>query len=174
MERVTIFIDGSNFYHCLRMNLGDRRIDFQRFANALCNRATKRKLIRVYYYTVFLKEEDGIEKYKDQQRFLTKLRSFPYFDLKFGRLEKRGDTHVEKGVDINIAVDMLELAYSDAYDTAILVSGDGDYVAAVEAIKRRGKHVENVFFQKGGSYHLSKSSDVFISLNEQFLKDCLL
>jgi len=169
-----IFIDGSNFYHGLRINLGDRKIDLQKLANALCNRVGKRKLIRVYFYTALLKEEDGVEKYKDQQRFLTTVRSFPYFDLKFGRLERRGDTHIEKGVDVKIAVDMLELAYLDAYDTAILVSGDGDYVAAVEAIKRHGKHIENAFFQKGKSYHLLNSSDVFILLDERFLKDCFL
>jgi uncharacterized LabA/DUF88 family protein len=42
---------------------------------------------------------------------------------------------------------MVKLAYNKAYDTAILVSSDGDFVPAVKAIKERGIKVENIGFE---------------------------
>ena len=54
----------------------------------------------------------------------------------------------EKGVDIDLAVDMLSGAFEDRYDTAILVSSDGDFKPVVQAVQRRGKRVEYVFFPK--------------------------
>ena len=54
----------------------------------------------------------------------------------------------EKAVDVKLAVDLLE--FVDIYDTAIIVSGDGDYVPAVQAVKNRGKQVVNVSFETRG------------------------
>ena len=53
----------------------------------------------------------------------------------------------QKGVDIFLTTDMISLAYEDAYDTAILLSGDGDYVALVELVKSKGKRVIVLSFQ---------------------------
>ena len=81
---------------------------------------------------------------------------------------------MEKGVDINIATDMLSGAYSDAYDTAILITGDGDFAPAVETVKTRGKHVENAYFKEGHSRHLRQTCDKFILLDDSILKECFL
>lgn len=50
----------------------------------------------------------------------------------------------EKAVDVKLAVDMITL--KDIYDVAMIVSGDQDYVPAVEVIKDSGKQVVNVAF----------------------------
>ena len=39
--------------------------------------------------------------------------------------------------DVNIAVEMLNDAYDDAFDTAMLVSADSDLSAPVEAVRAR-------------------------------------
>jgi uncharacterized LabA/DUF88 family protein len=49
---------------------------------------------------------------------------------------------IEKKVDIQIAIDMISFAYENAYDTAVLVSGDGDFVPVVKKIKGLDKKVE--------------------------------
>lgn len=55
----------------------------------------------------------------------------------------------EKAVDVKLAVDLLELA--PIYDVAIIISGDGDYVPAVQSVKDKGKRVVNVsFLTRGG------------------------
>ena len=54
----------------------------------------------------------------------------------------------EKCVDTKLSVDLILLR--DIYDVAVIVSGDQDYVPAVQAIKDYGKHVVNVAFETRG------------------------
>lgn len=51
----------------------------------------------------------------------------------------------EKAVDVKLATDLIVL--KDIYDIAIIVSGDQDYVPAVQVVKDFGKHVVNVSFE---------------------------
>jgi NYN domain len=52
-------------------------------------------------------------------------------------------TKPEKGVDAAIVTDMLSLAWQNAYELAVLVSSDADFVPAVERIQERGLKVIN-------------------------------
>ena len=77
------------------------------------------------------------------------------FERKLGR---------EKAVDVKLATDLVLMR--DIYDTAVIVSGDQDYVPAVQAIKDRGKRVVNVAFEKrnkgllpGGARRLNQVTD---------------
>ena len=56
-----------------------------------------------------------------------------------------GEFGSEKAVDVKLAVDLLELRH--VYETAIIVSGDQDYVPAVQVIKDLGKKAINVVFR---------------------------
>lgn len=170
-ERVCIFIDGSNLYHCLKADHGRANIDFERFIAALCKGRT---LMRAYYYTAPRDQTTDATKYEEQQRFFAYLWRVPYLQVELGRLEKRGDTWVEKGVDVSLAVDMLELAYRNAYDTAILVSGDGDFARVAKAVKALGKHVENAFGHCGQSRQLRQACDVSVLLDSNFMKSIFL
>ncbi len=67
---------------------------------------------------------------------------------------------VEKGVDMRVGVDMLSGAAKDMYDTAVLVSGDGDLTEAVIAVKELAKHVEVASFPLGRAYALVQAADV--------------
>ena len=78
-----------------------------------------------------------------------------------------------KGDDIHIAVDMLKYAYNNAYDTCVLVSGDGDFVPAVKAVQESGKRVEHAYFKIGHSYHLKQICDDSIMINKTLLEKCL-
>ena len=49
----------------------------------------------------------------------------------------------EKGIDTAIATDLLSLAWEGAIDVAVLVSGDADFVPAVERIQEKGVKVIN-------------------------------
>lgn len=169
MDRVAIFIDGSNFYHGLKATFGKASINFEKFAEKLCG---CRRLVRTYYYNVPVNREDGEGRFRDQQRFFMKLHNVPYMEVKLGRLVRRPGGMVEKGVDVKVAVDMLVMAFNNIYDTAILVSGDGDYDSAVYGAKNMGKHVENAFFSRGHSDQLKKACDKTILLDEDFLEDC--
>jgi len=170
-ERVAIFIDGSNFYHALKDNFGRADLDFEVFASKLCG---ERRLIRTYYYNVPVDQKREPQRYADQRKFFARLHQTPYLTLKLGRLVYRGDVPVEKGVDVWLATDMLNLAWKNVYDTAILVSGDGDFADAVEAVKELGKHIENAYTKKGLSQHLRQACDRLVVLDKDFLKECWL
>lgn len=171
-QRIAIFIDGSNLYHALKEDFGDAKINFERFAAKLVEART---LIRIYYYSAPLDRMRDQQGAKDQQKFFDQLQRVPYLTLKLGRLEPRPKgVWVEKGVDIVIATDMLRFAFSNVYDTAVLVSGDSDFVPAVQAVQDFGKHVEMACSSSGRSTLLRNTCDRAIELNENLLADCWL
>jgi uncharacterized LabA/DUF88 family protein len=53
----------------------------------------------------------------------------------------RGSYWTEKRVDTRLVAEMIQLAAVDAYDCAVLFSGDQDLVPAVEAVQALGKQV---------------------------------
>ena len=196
LERVCIFIDGSNFYHATRKAFGRTQIRFDALAAKLTDRVPGRKLVRVYYYNAVAEQDAGSDQYKKQQRFLDYLRRTPYLQLKLGRLERRpidwgvlsadqrrkaeSDlgkplpefTYVEKGVDVQMSVDMLQLAVTNTYDVAIIISGDGDFAPAVEAVKQLGKHVELGRVSGWPCNRLLDACDMEIIIDEALLDGC--
>ncbi len=81
----------------------------------------------------------------------------------------------EKGVDVKLATDILKL--NEIYDVGIVVSGDGDYVPAVEVVKDWGKHIINVSFLKksggllpGGARRLNQATDRAIEVSYSDMK----
>ncbi len=171
MNRVMIFIDGSNFYHGMRDILGKVNVDYKKFIHKLVR---KRYLMRVYYYTPTINREEAEEQFLSQQRFITYLLDIPYMQVKFGRLVRQGEALVEKRIDVNLAVDMVRYAALDHYDVAILVSGDGDFTPAVDAVKELGKQVECAFFPQETAVVLRQTADVFIELSWEFMEDCVI
>lgn len=57
----------------------------------------------------------------------------------------------EKGVDSAILTDMFSLAWEEAYDVAILVTGDADLIPAVEKIQDRGLKIINATWRNYGN-----------------------
>lgn len=176
MKRVSIFIDGNNFYHNLKKIYGTSRnlieFNFEKLANFLTN---KRKIIKIFYYNAPLDRTKDLEKYKSQQRFFEKIKKIPKFKLILCRLVKRklkktGEFYYTiKEDDIHMAVDMVEGASDNDFDVAILVSGDGDFVPAVKAVQRRKKTVENIYFKQGYSGNLKQNSDKSFMLRKELL-----
>ena len=80
----------------------------------------------------------------------------------------------EKTVDVKLAVNLIIL--KDIYDIALIVSGDQDYVPAVQVAKDAGKQVVNVAFKTrggtllpGGARRLNQTTDWSVEVSyEQF------
>jgi uncharacterized LabA/DUF88 family protein len=158
-----VFIDGSNFYHVLNQHFSRNDIKFGKFAEKL---AGERELVRTYYYNI--RQESNSRGHDDQEKFLSALYEIPYFEVKLGIVKQRGDAMVEKGVDMMIGVDILKNAYENLYDTAILVSGDGDFYPALQAAKDQGKHVEIAAFDTNISPETARIADLHLRLNKTF------
>ena len=57
----------------------------------------------------------------------------------------------EKGVDTRIVTDMISLAWEGAYDVAVLVSADRDFVPVVEFLHTKGIKVIHAAFPPRGA-----------------------
>lgn len=172
-ERVMIFIDGSNLYHSLKSFFNRTDIDIGKLSRRLLD---KRRLVRIYYYNakVGLKEEP--QRYRDQQAFFTSVNAIPYSELRLGRLVYHNwpnSPPYEKGVDIQLATDMITHSFKNNYDVAVLVAGDNDFVGAIQSVKDNGKNVEVALFGKERtSYRLRMVADKVITINSKFLRGC--
>lgn len=69
---------------------------------------------------------------------------------------KSNGVYHEKGVDVNLAVDLLVGAYEKQYDIAILISSDTDLIPAIEKVKILKKEIEYIGFAHKPSLALQK------------------
>ncbi len=132
-ERTALFIDGANLYAASR-NLGfdvDYRSLLEYFRK-------KSNIIRAYYYSALLETEEY-----SPLKPLTDWLSYNGYALVTKAAKEYTDAtgrrRVKGNMDIEVAVDMLELA--PRIDHAVLFSGDADFRYLVEAVQRRGVRV---------------------------------
>jgi|CXWL01.1.fsa_nt_gi uncharacterized LabA/DUF88 family protein len=146
-SRVAVFVDGANFYNRLRQCQWPTRVDIGAFARRL---AGERELVGAWYYNVPPPAERPANQIARQERYYSHIRENASVHFTLGFLQRRmvdgKAVYEEKGVDVSLVVDMLRGAFTDAFDVAILVSSDGDFKPAVEAVRGVGKRVEYVFF----------------------------
>lgn len=154
-----IFMDGSNLYWARKIfnqqNKTNLKIDYQKFVDLI---AGNRELLRTIYYCSKPVAPSG-----GQQRFIDYLRSIG-IQVVEKLLKTRMDIvtrrtfSVEKGVDVALAVDLVGLAWENAYDVAVVVSGDSDYVGAIKMVMNKGKNVEVVSFRSSLSRELREAA----------------
>lgn len=142
-ERVAVFVDGANLYHSIK-SYYKGVLDYGKLLSAS---VAGRKLLRATFYIV---EKQEVEEGQGARSFVYNLNKFGYKVrskplIVHETLTPEGEKTVyHKGDwDIGIIVDMMRLA--GHADTYVLVSGDGDYVEAIEYLQsERGIRVEVV------------------------------
>jgi uncharacterized LabA/DUF88 family protein len=150
--RVAVFIDGNNLFHAARFHNID--IDYNKLLRVLLGDG---RLLRAFFYTGV---DVGAER---QQGFLLWMRRNG-FRVVQKELKTFYDGSRKANLDVEIAVDMLSLA--GRYDTAVLVSGDEDFVYAVNAVAYKGCRVEVAGFRSNTAPKLIDVADYFIDLGE--------
>jgi len=96
-----------------------------------------------------------------------------YKDLvEIGKKHRKAILYREKGVDVHLACDLVNLAKADAYDVGYVVSGDADFAPAVEIARSHGKRV----FAAGPdiSFRLITACNTAIKLHAAWFTDCQL
>jgi len=150
--RVAVFIDGNNLFHAARFHNID--IDYNKLLRVLLGDG---RLLRAFFYTGV---DVGAER---QQGFLLWMRRNG-FRVVQKELKTFYDGTRKANLDVEIAVDMLSLA--GRYDTAVLVSGDEDFVYAVNAVAYKGCRVEVAGFRSNSAPRLIDVADFFIDLGD--------
>ncbi len=135
-EKLALFIDGANLYSAARALGFD--IDYKKL---LTEFSKKGILVRAYYYTALLEDREfsplrPLVDWLDYNGYTLVTKSAREYTDAAGRRKVKGN------MDIEIAVDMMEIAPS--VDHIVLFSGDGDFRKLVEAVQRRGRRVSVV------------------------------
>jgi uncharacterized LabA/DUF88 family protein len=173
-----VFIDGNNFYHACKYYLKQPpRYNFQQMCELVVNKRPNRQLLRSYFYTVNDPQQQGlvaalshIRRFTVVQGWIQKLK-IP--GVPFDPNNPNSYIPVEKGTDVNLATQLLIGAYTNSYDTAIIFSGDTDYITPIREIKKLGKIVE-VVLTPGQPTELRKEADEVFELTEEDFQKCWL
>ncbi len=169
INRIAIFIDGGNFYRKIRDNdliPKGTKFNYASFTDFL---ARNRKVVSKSYYIGIIRNHNNTEKSRQmvssQQKFLSELENYGYV-IKRGKVVYDNKIR-EKGVDVQIGIDLVIGAAENVYDTAIIVSSDTDLIPAIKYVRSKGKIVEYVGFSQAPSLGMIKESDARILLLQE-------
>jgi hypothetical protein len=146
-----VYIDGFNLYYGACRRPGRRWLDLA----ALCARLLPNdEILEIAYCTANVKRDPEDPQKQDRQRiYHSALRTIPNLKIHLGRFiskEVKGDlvqpqppepqkavvaTYEEKGTDVNIASLLLKDAYEGRFESAALISNDGDLKMPVEIVR---------------------------------------
>ncbi len=161
-ERLALFMDGANLHTAAKVLGFD--IDYKRLLNFF---AEKGILIRAFYYTALVEEQDyspirPLVDWLDYNGYTMITKPFREYTDSSGRRRIKGNT------DIELAVDVMEL--SDRVDHVVLFSGDGDFRCVVEAAQRKGLRVTVISTIRSNppmiADDLRRQADNFIDLKD--------
>lgn len=184
LNRVVVYIDGFNLYYGLKQKGWSRYywLDIRRMSMNLLRQ--NQKLEKVRYFTAKVhRVSNDTNKTERQNTYLNALKSlddvkihYGYYHLNKSRrcpfCKAKLNTYKEKMTDINIAVNLLNDAQSDLFDTAILVSGDSDLSGAVKSIHTNydNKRVVVFFPPSRRSKKLQMASFYHLSINRSIIQ----
>ena len=146
--KVCIFFDGQNFYRSLIRYDETLRVDYDRLAIWITHAVGGPAAVfgGAYYYVGVAAGAPPLV-----EGFLKGLELRPgYFVKREPRVRRSGrctacgseyEYTTEKRVDTRLVADLIHHAANGNFDAAVLVSGDDDFVPAVEAVNALGKQV---------------------------------
>ncbi|HEY4695224.1 MAG TPA: NYN domain-containing protein [Candidatus Nanoarchaeia archaeon] len=155
-QRVGVFIDIQNLYYSAK-NLYSAKVNFGKILETA---VAGRQLIRAFAYVIRadIPEEQPFFDALTKSGFEVKAKDIQIFP---GGV-KKGDW------DVGIVTDMIRLG--PKLDVMILVSGDGDYVPALEYLRNQGHLIEVIAFGKSTSAKLITEADEFTDLDQEAQK----
>ena len=135
-ERIALFIDGSNLYAAARALGFD--IDYKKLLKIFSDVGY---LVRAFYYTALVEDQEyspirPLVDWLDYNGYKMVTKPAKEYTDQHGRRKVKGN------MDIELAIDMMEIA--EKVDHILLFSGDGDFRRLVESVQRRGVRVSVV------------------------------
>ncbi len=161
-EKIALFIDGANLYATSRALGFD--IDYRKLLESFQRRGY---LLRAYYYTALIEDQEyssirPLIDWLDYNGYKVVTKPAREFTDSAGRRKIKGN------MDIELAIDAMELAFAEVVDHIVIFSGDGDFRTLVDALQRRGRKVSIVSTMASQppmiSDDLRRQADHFIDL----------
>ena len=175
LRKTIIFIDGSNWYHNSKKILKNHKdIDLELLSNLICKKFNF-ELIEIRYYNSIPDIQDNEKTYHKHLEFLDKL-SKKNIIVKTRKLKrnKKSNARLEKGIDVMLATDMIrKTLLENKCDVCILLSGDADFIPAMETIKNSKKEAISTCTYKGYSRELRNGNFRYLILKMEDVLTCI-
>ncbi|MEY8385807.1 NYN domain-containing protein [uncultured Oscillibacter sp.] len=153
MGKIAIFIDGAYLSKVLKESFASPQIDFSKLSSHLANGDP---LLRTYYYNCMpyksaTPTSGENNRYNNMQRFINSLERLDRYEVKLGKLEYRGrkvdgsPIFQQKRVDILLGCDLVLLSAKQRIEKAILITGDSDFIPAIQVAKNEGVEIELIY-----------------------------
>lgn len=151
--RIGVFYDGSFFAYAQRYYYHERDLGwlrFQPFHVFVESFLAQKEQGYASYKVVYAAWHQGLFTSKNATPEQLKLERNRHHDLMHAGVEPKylpmSQTQGEKGTDVALAVDALQVGLGEKIDIAALVTGDGDFVPLVRALNKQGVRVLGVYF----------------------------
>jgi hypothetical protein len=182
VERVVAYVDGFNLY------FGLKRSGFKRYywldPTALGSSLLKpsQQLVATHYFTARIRDNgNNVADRKRQNDYIEAL-GLRGVQCQFGHyLEKTRECrkchatwpdYEEKMTDVNIAIQLLLDAVDDAFDVALVISGDSDLTTPIQRVRQRlpAKRVIVAFPPRRYSSELKRCASGYVNIGEDKLR----
>lgn len=156
--RTSIYVDGFNLYHRALKGTPYKWLDLKLLAENLLQH--HHQIVRIKYFTAIVSGTFDPNQPTRQKTYIRALQKYiPEVEVYYGRFQghdvkmplsplKNPLTYVsvhkteEKGSDVNLAVHLLNDAWRDKYDCAILISNDSDLAEPLRLVREQnGKSI---------------------------------
>ena len=183
MKRVACFIDGLNLHHSLRVNY-HKWLDLSSLARRLISSRSE-SINAIHYF--FSHAEWRPKSYGRDREYVAALEAIGV-DVVLGHFKEKSLYctacgihslgHEEKETDVNIALYMLNGAYKNSYDKAILITRDSDLAPVLKMIRSEFPKLE-IEIVAPPSYYGHSNDLVRLATNKRKIRlrqieDCLL
>ncbi len=185
MFNAVFFIDGFNFYHSLIDD--DPLMHVQRYSQykwlnyrKLCELFISKSICirKILFFTALtVWNQDKVLRHK---QLIKALQSID-IEIVYGKFKRKDRTcrickktyrtHEEKQTDVNIAIELLSLAYQNVYDIAYIISGDSDLIPSIQAVQKTfpNKKINIIFPMNRTSLELKQIVDRSMKIKETHL-----
>lgn len=160
-KRTTIYIDGFNLYYGCLKRTSHKWLDLKALFNSLLD--SSHDIQKIKYYTATISSRDGNEASRFRQKYyLQALEKYiPEIEIYYGHYLTHEITAKvvnpppnfikvykteEKGSDVNLALHVLNDAWLDTYDCAVIVSNDSDLAESLRLVKSQNNKLIGVVF----------------------------
>ncbi len=167
--KASVFIDAAYLALAMKQIGGSARIfhlDLETMSDELVGSYSR---LRTYFYNVLPPNEKTAESVRE---YHTSLGLSNRIEVRLGKMQKTpGDSkNRQKQVDVLLAIDMFRLASSGKMDLAVLVSGDGDFVPLLQAVKDEGVLTKVVYAPESCDNELRVVADAHLEIGAADLR----
>ena len=144
-QRVAVFVDGFNLYHAIKEEGQNylKWVSLRKLSEVFAPKPSF-EIVHVFYFSALATWRP--EAMVRHRRYIKALKaegvevvlgSFKRKDRRCFSCKERWQAHEEKETDVNLALYLLDGAYQNTYDRALIISADSDLTPAIRMVRKQ-------------------------------------